>query len=173
MRRTSRCNGRCHEGAQELGYGLLRHGGGPECGADAAGRGGPGADVHCTRGGQLADRDGLHGMRHDHGPDGLRRGQLAQSAVRAGQGSGPDLCILVGILSADQAEIGAYPAGSPARAVQAFALQWRGAGDVRAGAALGPGGQHLAGTAHDGAGRLAEHTGDGECGLSAVRPGHP
>ncbi len=45
-------------------------------------------------------------------------------------------------------------------------------GDVRAGAAARSGGQHFAGAAHHRVGRLTEHTGHGQCGLSALRPGH-
>ena len=44
---------------------------------------------------------------------------------------------------------------------------------IWAGAAARSGGQHLAGAAHHSVGRLAEHTGHGQCGLSALRPGHP
>ena len=47
-------------------------------------------------------------------------------------------------------------------------LQRGRAGHVRAGAAAGPGGQHLAGAAHHGAGGLAGDAGHGQCGLFAV-----
>ena len=75
---------RCREGPQELGDGLLRHGGCPERGPDAAGGRGAGADVHCPGGGQPAYRYGLRGVRQDHGPDSLRRGEPAQPALCAG-----------------------------------------------------------------------------------------
>lgn len=52
--------------------------------------------------------------------------------------------------------------------VQAAALQWSRAGHVWAGAAAGPGGQHLAGAAHHGAGGLAGDAGHGQCGFFAV-----
>ena len=55
-----------------------------ERGPDAAGGRGAGADVHCPGGGQPAHRHGLRGVRQDHGPDSLRRGEPAQPALCAG-----------------------------------------------------------------------------------------
>ena len=67
----------------------------------------------------------------------------------------------------------AHPPEAAAGRVQAAALQWGTGGDVWAGAAARSGGQHLAGAAHHSVGRLTEYAGHGQCGFSALRPGHP
>ena len=167
-RRTSPCAGSCREGPQKLGDGLLRHGGCPERGPDAAGGRGAGADVHCPGGGQFAYRHGLRGVRPDDGPDGLRRGEPAEPALRAGQGGGADLRVPAGVLSAGKALFRENTPRSAAGRLQAAALQRCRAGHVRAGAAAGACGQHFAGAEDHRAGGLAGHPCHGQRCLSAV-----
>ena len=67
-------NGRSHEETkkQKLVHGLLRHGSGTVRGTDAAGHHHPHCHVHRACGGQLSHCNGVHGVRHHHGVDGLR-----------------------------------------------------------------------------------------------------